>query len=186
MARVTYSDEQKAAALKLYAEVGPAQAGRLTGIKAATIGKWAQRANIVAETTIKNERAVETAKLNREVKREQLRELILDKAIDMLHRMDETHTDFKATKEGIQEVSWTKAPSGACKDYATSAAILVDKFRMEMGEATSRTDATQKTEVSGEIAVTQDEFTKALIDWALDPQTIADYEREQMAKEGKA
>ena len=69
--------------------------------------------------------------------REELRVRLLEKALDALDRMDERHIDYKGNN--ALEVSWEVAPSGAFKDYATGAAILIDKYRLEMGETTSRT-----------------------------------------------
>lgn len=63
--RRSYSDDQRAEALRLYVEVGPAEAGRLLSIPAATVRKWAERSDL----TLKDERgrsvaaAVEGARL---------------------------------------------------------------------------------------------------------------------------
>jgi transposase-like protein len=44
MARRSYTQEQRAEALKLYQEVGPSEAGRRLDIPNATIRQWAKRA----------------------------------------------------------------------------------------------------------------------------------------------
>lgn len=49
MQRQRYSDEQKAEALRLVVDVGPAEAGRRTGIPAGTIASWATRAGVTGE-----------------------------------------------------------------------------------------------------------------------------------------
>jgi ABC-type branched-subunit amino acid transport system ATPase component len=49
------------------------------------------------------------------------------------------HIDFKG--KDATEVTYPKAPAAAFQQYATSAAILIDKFRLEGGEVTERTEA---------------------------------------------
>jgi len=44
--RAFYSDEQRAEALRLYEEVGPAEASRRCGVPNATIRSWASRAGL--------------------------------------------------------------------------------------------------------------------------------------------
>jgi hypothetical protein len=44
-------------------------------------------------------------------------------------------------------------------------------------------DAPTKAEVTGNITITDDEFTQALTDWALDPEKIAEYQRDKDAQE---
>jgi hypothetical protein len=44
MARRSYTDEQRGDALKLYQQVGPAEAGRRLGIPSTTVRQWAKRA----------------------------------------------------------------------------------------------------------------------------------------------
>lgn len=78
----------------------------------------------------------EASKARQQVLRTTLRELLLLKACDALARMDEPHIDFKG-KDAFQ-VTYPKAPAGAFKQYADAAATLLDKYRLEMGEDTSR------------------------------------------------
>jgi hypothetical protein len=46
--------------------------------------------------------------------------------------------------------------------------------------------ATHKTEVNANITITDDEFTAALTEWALDPEKIAEYQREKDAAQAEA
>lgn len=140
MPKSRYSDEQRANALALYAKHGPAEASRRTGIPKKTIASWARRSHVQTDAPQVMTAAIDMAKLTRDEKRVHLQDLILEKAIDVLRRMDEPHKDFKVTKNGIQEVVFDKATSTDCKNYATSAATLVDKFRLELGEATELHD----------------------------------------------
>jgi transposase-like protein len=134
----TYTDEQRQEALRLYKEVGPGEAARQLGIPGKTISSWAKRECIQSDAPAKMAAAIDMARLTREERREQLREKMLDKALDLLGRMDEQHKDFRG--KDAEAVYWEKAPADACKNYATAAAILLDKFRLEVGEATGRTE----------------------------------------------
>lgn len=136
MTRARWTTNQRTAALELYREHGPSEAARQTGIPKQTIASWARRSgthtNAVANTT----EAAAAAKAKRDLKREEIRTRLLEKASDMLGRMDEPHIDFRG--KDADQVTFPKATSGDCKNYATAAAILIDKFRLEMGEATDR------------------------------------------------
>jgi hypothetical protein len=57
----SYTREQRAEALKLYAEHGPAEASRRTGIKRSTISKWASRAGVCSERAERTRKATEAA-----------------------------------------------------------------------------------------------------------------------------
>jgi hypothetical protein len=135
---MVYTDEQKAEALDLYVEVGPAEAGSLTGIPSGTIRSWAHRADLPRLRYQKTEEATQAAQVRAEQKRAELQELLLDQAVDLMHRMNAPHKDFKG-KDAL-EVWWEKAPAAAVQNYATSVAILIDKYRLEMGETTGRTE----------------------------------------------
>lgn len=143
MARASYTDTVKARGVALYLEHGAAEAARILTVElgrnvpAGTIASWASRQDVATERHTNNLDRVECARVAREAKREELREKILDKALDMLDRMDEPHHDYRG--KDADRVTWDKAPADACKAYATSCAILVDKFRLEMGETTGRT-----------------------------------------------
>jgi transposase len=133
---MTYSDKQKSEALKLYVELGTAEASRRTKVNPRTLKHWVQAAGLSQARAEKTETAREALAKERGEKRERLRNLLLDKAIDLINRMDEPHKDFRG--KDADEVWWDKAPAGAVQNYATSVAILIDKYRLEMGEATNR------------------------------------------------
>jgi len=135
-----YTAAQKTKAVDLYLKHGTAEAARQTGISGRTITRWAKTSGVVSQDREKTETArQELARRNAE-RRERIRSLILEKAEDILHRMDEPHADFKVVDKGIEKVVWDSARSGDVKNYALSLAILIDKYRLEMGEATGRTE----------------------------------------------
>jgi transposase-like protein len=62
VSRTSYTPEQKAEALRLYAEHGVAEAARRTGIKAGTISSWARRTGTQSEApTARAEQVQRTA-----------------------------------------------------------------------------------------------------------------------------
>lgn len=134
--RRTYTNAERSAALTAYEEAGPTQAQKLTGINKGTITRWAKSHSLATVASEKTAKATEAARVNAALKREELRVLLLDKAIDLLKRMDEEHIDFRGKDN--EEVKFPKAPAGAVQNYATSAAILIDKLRLELGETTGR------------------------------------------------
>lgn len=133
-----YTDIQKAEAVELYLEHGTAKAAEMTGITPRSIIRWANAAGVSQDKGKQTEQARIVLAGENAMKREQLRAGAIDKALDMLTRMDLPHTDFKVAGSQIHEVEWSTARSGDVKNYAISFAILLDKFRLEMGEATGR------------------------------------------------
>lgn len=151
MARRSYTPEQRAEVLGLYVEHGPHEASRRSGVPVRTISDWAGKAGIATEATPEKTRAaVEKATAVREAKRaekrEDLRDLLLDKALDMLERMDAPHSEWRGQKDPVKVV-YDRAEAQACQQYATATGILLDKFRLEVGESTERHDVRTRTEV---------------------------------------
>ncbi len=134
-----YTQEQQRETVDLAVEHGTAETVRRTGISGTTVKRWvAPAGNTVQTNTKKTELARQHLAVRRDEKREQLRTLLLDKAIGLLERFDVEHKDYRG--KDVQEVYWDRAPSGATKEYAIAVGILIDKFRLEMGEHTGRTE----------------------------------------------
>ncbi len=131
----TYTDQQKSDAVDLYVEHGTAEAARRTGITGRTMTRWAKAAGIVSQDRIeKTEQARDVLAATQAEKREELRVLLLDAPIRLVRQALEAEKARDAQ-------SWMIA-----------AGIGVDKFRLEMGEAT-------------EVIITGDMMDKALLDW---------------------
>lgn len=144
MAR-TYSPDEKAAALLLYVNEGLAEAWRQTGIPKPTIASWARRAHLPhTDAAEKTRAATEVSEERARLLREQIRVKLLEKADDLLDRMDAEHVEFKGKDN--DEVTYPIAPAGAVQNYATSVGILIDKYRLEVGEPTSRSESRALTE----------------------------------------
>lgn len=138
----TYTDEEKAAALDLYVKVGLAEAWRQTGIPKPTIASWARRADLPhTDAASKTREATMAASARADQVRAEVRLKLIEKASDLLDRMDAEHTEFKNSAKEIRQVVYPIAPAGAVQNYATSVGILIDKYRLEVGEATSRSES---------------------------------------------
>ena len=135
MAR-TFTDEEKQEALLLYVDVGPAEASRRTGISPLTISSWAKRSGLHTNAVVKTKAATEALIAKADSMRVELRVRMLAKALDLVDRMDAPHVEFKG--KDANQVSYPVAPAGAVQNYATSIGILIDKYRLEVGEATGR------------------------------------------------
>ena len=146
----TYTDTQKTDAVDLYIEHGAAEASRRTGINKRSISRWANAADVSADRDKNLTDAAERLTKQSTAQRAAIRVDLLDRIADVLQRMDEPHIDFRG-KDATQ-VEWPTATSGDVKNYAVSFGILLDKYRLEMGEAT-------------EVIITGDMMDKALLDW---------------------
>jgi len=133
---VEYTVEQKAEAVRLYREFGAEAASKVIGCSRRQVYRWLGSHNVTAKTT--DERRAETETHHTE-RREELRQLLLDQALDMLHRMNEMHVEYREVDGQPEQVMHVVPAPADCKNYATAAAILVDKYRLAMGEATART-----------------------------------------------
>ncbi len=134
----TYTDTQKAEAVDLYVEVGTAEAAKRTGITGRSITRWAKASGVSQDKAEQTEDAREQLALKNAERRERIRTTMLEKIEDILGRMDMPHHDYRAAGKELHRIEWDSARSGDVKNYAVSAAVLIDKFRLEMGEHTSK------------------------------------------------
>ncbi len=135
-----YTDLQRREAINLYIAVGTTKASQQCGVPKRTILSWAKNSDVVAHARDKTAVAVaESARLNVE-RRERIKTLLLEKIEDLIGRMSLPHIDFKG--KDAAKVTYPTATSGDVKNYAVSVAVLIDKYRLEMGESTSRAEIT--------------------------------------------
>ena len=156
MTRASYTDQQKSDALAAYVEHGPSEAARQTGIPKGTIAAWARRNHVQTTAPQKAAATAEATAAYAKERREQLKRDLLDKAVQLLQRMDEPHQEFVGVKGN--EVVYSRAPAAAVKAYATSVGILIDKLRLEEGAATSREEHVNVSEVDRELERLADEL----------------------------
>lgn len=156
----TYTDEQREAALTLVESDGLAEAWRQTGIPKTTLAMWAHDRGIRTDGAAKTAAATEAAANRAAMLREQLRTALLEKAVDLLERMDSEHVEFKGKDADM--VTYPIAPAGAVQNYATSVGILIDKYRLEVGEATARSESRDLTNNDHESEVLRDVIAEEL------------------------
>ena len=115
-----YTDTQKAEAVDFYLEHGTTKAARHIGVTTRTINNWVKAAGVTSQERIeKTQPARDALAAERAVKREELRVLLLDAPIRHVRQAIETGKARDA------------------QSWMVSAGIGVDKFRLEMGEATA-------------------------------------------------
>ena len=155
----TYTTDQKKEAVDLYIQHGAAGASEQSGVPKRTLLRWAKDSNVVARARDKTAAATtERARLNTE-RRERIKTLLLEKIEDLIGRMDIEHIDFKG--KDAQMVTYPIATSSDVKNYAVSIAVLIDKYRLEMGEATDRREVSieqAETRLERAIAEFEEEF----------------------------
>lgn len=118
-----YTDQDRQNALHLYTEHGTAETSRQTGIPERTIVRWANQAGLVSHADRKKTQAA------REARRSRIRDLLLEKTETLLESMDSSNAGKLAVPIGI----------------------LIDKYRLEMGEATSRSESLSDDAIDTEI-----------------------------------
>lgn len=157
-ARATYSGEQRASALDLYREHGPAEASRRCGVPARTISSWAKRSGAQSDAPAKTAAAVEQAALSLEARKQELAGRLLTEIGGLLDQLHQPTTERKVVtlpgkillqldEEGEPDLAsaWTVAevrrdrPTVAeQKTIMVTAAIAVDKVQVLTGGATHR------------------------------------------------
>lgn len=134
MARREYSWNFKAEVLAVYEVDGPAATARLYEMPVRTLKSWAQR--IGMHTGAYTKSATEAACAKNEALRAELRTRLLEKCVDMLARMDSPHYEYQGREQ--ERVVYPVAGAKECQSYATALGIMLDKYRLEQGEATGR------------------------------------------------
>lgn len=114
-----------------------------------TVWRWARKHGILE--TVPPKQTAAQSRL-----REEFREALLEQAMDMLERMNEPHVDYRG--KDVEKVEWDKAPSADCRNYAVAAAVLIDKYRLELGESTDHAEL-GPDEVTRQAKAIMDEFS---------------------------
>lgn len=116
---MVYTDEQKAEAVRLYVELGPDEAARTIGCSRRAIYGWLGMHGV--QTKKPDEQRAET-EARHAAKREALREALLDAALQGAAAVD------------------TSDPKGY-QALAIGVGTFLDKYRLENGESTGRTES---------------------------------------------
>jgi len=140
----SYSSAQRTEALRLYAERGPAEAARATGIPAATIRSWAKRSGAQPLRSEKGRAAVEASRLSWEQRRAELTVRLGEVAAGLLERAAASGDAQKA------------------KALMVALAVAIDKAELLSGRATVREErplvAVTPEEAQRELAALNDEL----------------------------
>ena len=139
----SYSSAQRTEALRLYAERGPAEAARATGIPAATIRSWAKRSGAQPLRSEKGRAAVEASRLSWEQRRAELTVRLGEVAAGLLERAAASGDAQKA------------------KALMVALAVAIDKAELLSGRATVREErplVVTPEEAQRELAALNDEL----------------------------
>jgi hypothetical protein len=135
-----YTVEQRVKALKLYAEVGPGEAGRQLKMPAKSISHWAKKAGIQTDAPPRQlVKAVEHAKLTNEQRREQIVTKLYARADRILDRMIEAQVDYKGQQ--AREVHFAEAQADALNNFGKTVKELLDKYLKGAWDAFQGQDA---------------------------------------------
>ena len=150
MQKTTYTPEQRNEALRLYAEVGKAEAHRITGIPAGTIASWAARHQVTAPDADAHARAIAATKASVAERKAELAEQMLDDARTVLAQLHQPVVErvVKVISDGkdlgshaeIVDVHLERPSPADQERIARTVATLVDKVQLLTGEATSRVE----------------------------------------------
>jgi MerR HTH family regulatory protein len=136
-----WSDKTKRQALEIYQESGSPTASRATGVPQATIRFWARELDIQppedyrAQYRKDLEHLVQWTEVEISAMRQELRGRLIHMAGKIVNRMEEPYEEFVGVQ--ARAVTYEIPPSGATRDFAVAAGILIDKFRLESGEASA-------------------------------------------------
>lgn len=122
----------RARAVTYAAEHGVTAAANEFGVTRQSVYNWIKASIDVEKTPEQQARD----KLYQEQLRSNIRTRLLEKVDNLLDRFDQPHIDYRG-KDTVQ-VEWPTATSADVRNYATTIGILIDKYRLEVGEATSR------------------------------------------------
>lgn len=153
MGNRTYTDKERRDAVALVAEHGLAYTWRETGIPKPTLARWADDAGVERTGTEKTRAATAALTERHAHLRQVVRLELLEKVADLIERMDAPHVEFKG--KDADKVEYPIAPAGAVQNYATSIGILIDKYRLEMGEATGREERWTNDHIDHERGIAQ-------------------------------
>jgi hypothetical protein len=133
----TEADRENAIALAQ--QKGLATAARETGIPRPTISRWMAAAGLVTNTSPRTALATAAAIRKRELLRARMDNKLLTTADRLLDRINRPHVEFVGPDR--KRVVLPHTPASAVQNLAVSVGILIDKYRLESGEATSRSES---------------------------------------------
>jgi transposase-like protein len=159
-----WTDEEKATALQLYQEVGPAETARRTGIPRSSVSVWAHNAGLTVITQGKTAAAVLMSRETFEARRLLLSQKFQQAADDYLTWAHEQTIDYVG-QQG-REVTRKRPIAGDVRNLTLAAAIAVDKADM-LSKPPSTTTTTEVTTFRDEFSsVRERSIFRRIVDMA--------------------
>lgn len=147
MQRKRYTDDQKAEALHLLAEVGLGESARRTGIPPGTVASWGHRNGVESPPTDTVAALVEQRKESW-----QIRKIALGERLGRICEKAAQRIEERLDADTIHGI----------RDLSGSIAILVDRAQLLTGGATSRTETVERTpEAEAEVAQVLEQVRRA-------------------------
>lgn len=150
--RMQYTDDERAEALRLLAQVGKAEAARRTGIPSGTIASWGSRLSVAAPSVEAQLPALQAKATTIAQRKAALAERMLGKAEAILGQLDasvvEKHVKVvsmghaQGSSVEIVDVTYDRPPTADQKRIVDTVAVLVDKIQLLTGDVTARTELT--------------------------------------------
>jgi len=113
-----WTEEQREQALRLYVEMGPTEASKVTGIPKQYIARWGKAKGLVTVTNERTRAATETIAERWRLKQQVIIEGLADMIIDALARRNQPHVEYVG--QAGNKVTFSKAPPAAFLAYATA------------------------------------------------------------------
>lgn len=148
-----YTDEDKRRAVEVYEEHGATEAAKEVGCDRRSVLRWAKAAGVSRDDS-KTRAATEALAVQNAERREGVKAQLLDRVIDLIERMDQPHERFMGGGGETEphRVVYDRATSGDVKAYSISVGVLIDKLRLEEGQATERTETMTEEEARRRLA----------------------------------
>jgi transposase-like protein len=143
-----FSDAQRQQIVANWREHGTSATARRFGCSNSTVKRFVVAAGIDASQDSRDRLAA--AAVSGKARRAELRVKLLKQAMTLIDRMGEKHVEYRGAR--AIPIEHDHATATECRDYALAVAILIDKFRLEMGDCDSRRETITPDEVDAEIA----------------------------------
>jgi transposase-like protein len=155
--------EKRAAAVEYYRTHSASETAAAFGVNKSAVSRWAKAAGLDkgAEVRAQTQAATEAHELQAAASRAKLQVKLLQRAHEMLDRMGEKATIYVGSGATPMAVEIERPHASTCKDLALTAAVLIDKLRLEAGEATSRGEV--RHEYPDIAALSDDELEAAIV-----------------------
>jgi DNA-binding transcriptional MerR regulator len=153
-------------AIDLYVTDGASEASRRTGVPVRTVRYWANAEALAAARDQRlTDGAARLAKQHAQL-REEIRLRTLEVSADLLDRISAEHEKIVVLSGGpmnppfVERVPLELPEASDVKAYAVAFGVLLDKYRLEMGEHTTHTRTESTDDVDRRIAQLVDEHER--------------------------